>query len=438
MFILRTGSKRTALTLLLSLLCAPAFSQEGTGIRGTLSFSQGLEVEDGDLSARTGLGFGITSATRRETFSFNLGTEILGDFASDADKDFSFINQSAALRYSRTGANSALSFSTAYREVELDDEVIEGVGGTSLISSGSAETISANLGLEFGIEGPFGTTIDLGRREARYFDTTDPDLSDFETTTLDVLANFRIRPSLSVRALAGIERTDEDDATSTSTEDTYVGIGASTSTASGLSVTGDILYDRSETTVAGPTSTTVDGLGLDLTVGQSRRDGLIELALSSRIDETGRRTSAEVRREYDLRNGRLGLSFGVVDQEDVDDLQFIGGVSLERETRRGALAASIRQEASTSDDEAVISTLVDVELTQEINNTSRWSAGLGFVSTDELGGTYDNRSTASISYTRDLTADWDLNAGIEYSKDRGESASNTFFVNIERDFTFGF
>lgn len=407
-------------------------------MRGTLGFSQGLELEDGDLFSRTGLSFGINSATRIETFSLTLGTELLGDFSDDPGKEFSFINESAALRYTRTGANNRLSFSALYDEVELDDEVITDSGGATIISTGSAETISANLGFEFGIEGPLGVNVDVGRREVTYIDTTDPDLNDFETTSLDALVNFRIRPSLTLRALAGIEKTDEDDAANTSTEETYLGFGAETSTASGLTVTGDIIYDRSEVTVAGPATTTEDGLGVELSVGQIRPNGSIELALSSRIDDAGRRSAIEVRRGYDLRNGALALSLGVVDQDGDDDLRLIGGVSLERDTRRGTLAATLTQDASTSDGDPIVSTTVDLDLTQSINNVSSWSAGIGFVSTDNAVGTYDNRSTATISYTRDLTADWDLNAGIEYSKDRGESSTNTIFLNIERDFEFGF
>ena len=435
---LRTGQKIAAVTLLLAALSTPVYSQEGTGMRGTLSFSQGLEFEDSNFLTRTGLGFGLTSATRAETFSFTLGTELVGGFGDDADKDFSFANQDAQLRYTRQGANSRLNFSALYREVELEDEVIEGVGGTSLISSGAAETKSANLGLDFGVEGPFGLSLDLTRREVNYLDTLDPDLNDFETTSLDALANFRIRPSLSLRTRAGVEWTDEDDGIDTSTEDSYVGIGVEATTASGLTVIGDVLYDRSETTVVGPVSSTEDGLGLELTVRQTRPNGSIELAMSSRIDEDGRRTSAQVRRGYQLRNGAVALSLGVVDQEDDNTLRLIGGVSLERDTRRGTFSASLTQGASTSDGNSVLNTNLDLGLTQEINSVSSWSAGIGFVSSDEQGSTYDSRSTATISYTRDLTAAWDLNAGIEYSKDRGESASNTVFLNIERDFTFGF
>lgn len=438
MTFLRTGQKIAAVTLLIAALSSPVLSQEGTGVRGTLSFSQGLEIEDSDFLTRTGLGFGITSATRAETFSFTLGTELIGDSSDDADKEFSFANQDAQLRYTRQGANSRLDFSALYTEVELDDEVVEGIGGTSLISSGAAETKSVNLGLEFGVEGPLGVSLDFSRRDVSYFDTLDPELNDFKTTSLDALANFRIRPSLSLRTRAGIERTDEEDGLDTSTEDSYVGLGVESTTASGLTIIGDVLYDRSETTIAGPIRTTEEGLGIELTVRQDRPNGTIELAMASRIDEDGRRTSAEVKRGYQLRNGAVALSLGVVDQENDDTLRLIGGVSLERDTRRGTLSANVTQEASTSDGNPVLNTNLDLELTQSINSVSSWSAGIGFVSTDEQGGTYENRSTATISYTRDLTAEWDLNAGVEYSKDRGESASNTFFLNIRRDFTFGF
>lgn len=435
---LRTGRTLTALTLSVATLCSPAFSQEGTGVRGTLNFSQGIELEDGDLASRTGLEFGINSATRAETFSFSLGTEIFGDTSDGADKTFEFINEIAALRYSRTGADSRLTFSGQYRGLELSDSISTGIGGETIISSGRQETLSAALGFEYGIEGPFGVSLDLGRRESDYFDTTDPDLFDFETTSVDALARFRITPALTMRALAGVSQTDEDDLTSTETENRYVGVGFETSTASGLSITADLLYDRSEVTITGPSTTEEDGVGIELGISQDRPNGSLGFNLASRVDEAGRRTTAEVVRGFDLKEGALALSLGVVDQEDDEDLRLIGGLSLERSTQVGTLSASVSQTASTSEGDAVISTVVDVGLTQEINNISSWSAGVGFAASDELGGEYDSRSTASISYTRDLTSDWDMNAGVTYSKDRDESSTNTIFLNVERDFTFGF
>lgn len=438
MIYLRTGHRLTALTLSIAALCSPAFSQEGTGARGTLSFSQGVEIEDGDVASRTGLGFGITSATRTETLSLNLGTEIFGDFGSGAGQTFDAINQSAVVRYSRLGSTSRLSFSAQFNEVELEDDVITGLGGATVISTGVAETTRFDLGFDFGVGGPVEVETNIGRRKTSYSGTSDPDLTDFETTSADVLARFRISPAVTARARAGITRTDEEDLTSTEREETFIGVGAETTTASGLSVTADILFDRSEVTVAGPSTTVDDGLGIELGVSQARPDGSLGVSLSSRVDDAGRRTSVEVNRDFDLREGALALALGVVDQEGDDNLQLIGEVTLERETKRGVITASLTQDASSSDGDAVINTSVDLGFTQEINSVSSWSAGLGFAAADELGGEYDSRSTARISYTRDLSTEWDMNAGIEYSKDRDASSTNTIFFNIERDFTFGF
>lgn len=438
MIYLRTGHKLTALTLSIATLCSPAFSQEGTGARGTLSFSQGIEIENGDVASRTELGFGISSATRTETFSFNIGTEIFGDLSNGDGQTFNFINENAAVRYSRLGSTSRLSFSAIFDQVELDDDVIEGLGGATVISTGVAETTSFELGFDFGVGTPVEVETNIGRRKISYSGTSDPDLFDFESTTADVLARFRISPALTARALAGISRTVEDDLTSTEREETYVGVGAETMTATGLSITADLIYDRSEVTVAGPSTTEEDGLGIEFGVSQARPNGTLGFSLSSRIDDNGRRTAAEVNRDFDLRQGAMEVSFGVVDQEGDDDLRLIGAVALERETKRGAITASLTQDSSSSDGDSVISTNVNLGITQEINKVSSWSAGLGFSASDELGGEYDSRSTASISYTRDLTTDWDMSAGIEYSKDRDASSTNTIFFNIERDITFGF
>ena len=47
-----------------------------------------------------------------------------------------------------------------------------------------------------------------------------------------------------------------------------------------------------------------------------------------------------------------------------------------------------------------------------------------------------------MTYTRSLTEDWEMNAGVEHVRevdDGGPSeSSNTIFFNIQRDITFGF
>lgn len=428
---------------------------------GTLSFSQGIEVSDNEdldsstsgvtTTSRTGLGFGVESVTRIETLRFSIGTEIVGDFGGGADDDFSIENTTAALEYGRVGANSALRFSARYAEVNLEDEVLLadpefGIGlgpDTIIVDSGSVNTTSLGLTFETGTSAPFGVEVTARYIDRDYIDTTDPDLSDVTRVSVDALARFRINPALTARALAGIAREDEDDAASTETRDTYVGLGIGGETAGGLSFTGDLLFDRSETTVAGPTTTTDEGVGVEVSVTQDRPDGSIGADVSSRIGDDGRRTEASVNRNFDMRNGEFGFSLGVVDQDGDDTLRPAASVLYRQETPRGGLTASLTQEPSIDSGDAYVNTSIEIDYEEAINEVSGWAAGVAYTASNQVGGgDDDSRATATIAYSRALTEEWRMRTGLEHIRESDSGAStessNTLFFNIERDITFGF
>lgn len=437
---LRTGINFAALSLSVAAMASPVFGQEGRGREGVLSFSQGFEYDlDTGLDTTTDVGLNILTSTRSEKFSFGLGTQLFGDFTDAGSDDFQFRNWFASLGYERQGANSLLAFSADYREVELGDETFELAPGLFIFGEdGSLATTRFGARIETGIEGPFGLTLDANYRDEDYSNTVDPDLVDEVNTSLDALARFSLSPSMSLRALAGIEKIEESDATNTERENTYVGLGVGGETAGGLSFSADILYDQTEVVTSLPSTTSDDGIGIELAVTQDRRNGSIGASLSSRIDDVGRRTAVMVNRSLDLRNGGLDVSLGAVDQEGESNLQVVGGFAYSAETPRGEVSANLSQSAGSSDGDTVISTSLELAYSEAINASSGWEAELGYVATNELAGDDDNRTTASIAYVRDLTADWSMRTGYEYSRDNGGDASNSVFFNIERDITFGF
>ena len=439
---LRTGISLTALSLSMTTLASPVLGQEGSGRQGVLSFDQGFsyDFEDG-LESTTDLGLTISSETRTQRLSFGIATELFGDFTDGSSDEFEIRNSSARIDYSRSGANSALSFSVNYREVNLGDDTFELAPGLILISEdGTLTTSGANARLETGIEGPFGLTLEALYRDDDYEDTVDPDLVDEVTTSLDALARFSLSPSLSLRARAGISRVEEDDlAGETERENRYVGLGVGGETPGGLTFAADIIFDESEVTNAVPSTTTNDGVGFDISLLQQRRNGTIGAEFSSRTDDAGRRTTAEVNRSFDLRTGALAFAIGVVDQEGVDDLQVVGRLEYAAETPRGEVSASITQDAVSDDGDTEVSTSLALAYRQEINAFSGWEAELTYDASEELiGADDDDSTTAVLAYTRDLTNEWSMRTGYEITRDSAGDTSNSVFFNIERDITFGF
>ena len=438
---LRTGISLAALSLSLTVLASPVLGQERLGRQGILSFGQELDYDfDDGLEARTTFGLNLSSATRTQTLSLNLGTELIGDFTDGADDDFEINNSSATLRYTRQGSNNRLAFSATYRERDLGRDSFELAPGIIIIGEEDGELTATRIStrLETGLEGPFGLRLDASYRDADYENTVNPDLGDEITSRVEALARFSLSRSLELRARAGIADTEEDDALQTESETTFFGLGLGGATANGLTFSADLLFDQTETTTTGGT-TTDDGLGFDVSVTQQRQNGSISGILSSRIDEAGRRTLAQVSRELTLPNGGLGLSLGVVDQEGIDDLEILAGVNYTTGTPQASVTVSLQQAATTDDNDTVISTNLSLAYARQIDSVSSWEAQLGYVASDELGSNNDDsETTASVAYRRDLTSDWSMLTGYEYSVDDDGDDENSIFFNIQRDITFGF
>lgn len=409
---------------------------------GTLNFSQGFELSDDRprLTSRTGLGFGARSETRTETLDFGLGTEIIGEDGGGSE-DFGLGNSFARVAYTRRGAESELSFSARYSKRDLGDRTFEpdpenapdvfitDVGATS-------ENTRINAALEFGIGAPFGLRLEAGYRDQNFIGTSDPDLTDSETVSVDALARFRLTPTRAIRGLAGYSIEDEE-GVPFDIKTTYVGVGFEDATAGGLSYSADVLFDRVER------ATTDDGVGLDLSVTQERPGGSIGFDISSRIDEDGRTTAASVRQSIALPTGGLNYSLGIVDLEGDTSLRPRAALSYRRELKSATVSASLVHEPSLDGATITKDTAVALDYSRVINSSAGWSAALTYRVSDELGsGADDELAGARFTYTQSLTEDWRMNAGVEHIReiDTGgpSDSSNTLFFNIQRDITFGF
>lgn len=451
---LRTALSLTAaLTLSVSVL-TPAHAQEGSGLRGTLSFSQGIELNDNpDLSVnpegtsvvtQTNLGFNISSQTRTETLRLNLNGRLEGELAGDNKIDtFEIEDLRTDFRYRRESARSALTFTARHSETELEDEALtigEDFFGISfgpdaiIIDGGSVDVDSASARFETGLGGPI--ELDLSGRYTNrdYIDTVDPDLLDTESVRLDAIARFRLNPAMAVTALAGQETIEETGGSDTET--TYVGLGVETETRA-MTVSGDLFLDKATTD-----GVTEDGLGFSVGVSRPQTDGLLGLNVESRIDDAGRRTTASVLRSFDLPTGGLTFSVGVTDQDGEGGPRVIGSIDYTRETPRGGFVASLTQAPTTTSGTAYMDTQLALEYSEEIDSTSGWSAGISYAASNELGGNDDDTlASASLTYQRALTEDWGMRTGVEVTRLDSRSsdrARNSVFFNIERDITFGF
>lgn len=449
---LRTSLSLSATLALTVSLVPPAFSQGAPGLTGTLSFSQGFELSDNaDLdpatsgstfTTRTGLSFSLDSQTTTETFQFRVGTQAVGDYGGGGSDEIDLENTDALLSYSRSGADSVLSFSAGYSEVQLDDSVISfGLGGgfspaTLVISDGIAEITTIDANLQTGLNAPFGFDIGAGYFKEDFSNTTDPSLIDNESIYIDTVTRFQINPSRTVRLLAGLSQDKE--VGSPDTDSSYIGLGVLGSTAGNLDYSGDVIFDRSESA-----SVVDDGLGIVLSATQQRPDGQFGADLSSRTDDSGRRTEATINRRITMSTGELSFTLGAVDQEGDSSIRPKGSVNYRRDALDGALTASLSRDPVEDSGSYYNNTSLSVDYSKSINATSGWSAQLSYDESDQIGGTDDDdRTTAQFTYTRSLTNNWQMNTGLQHTRESISSgsteSSNTIFLNVQRDVTFGF
>lgn len=456
----RPGQLITAALSLAAIAASPVLAQDGTGIRGDLSFSTGLEVSDNPdlattpdgttLTSVTNLGFSVTSETRVDRFRFSLGAGIEGDDGgASTEADALDIRRSnIALSYSRDGASSRLGLSARYDEADIDDDVfgffVDGVFDPDalIVEGGTRQLTRLSADFSTGIDAPFGVDLSFGLTSNAYVDASDPDLNDSDSRRIRATARFSLNPATTARLTTSYVKTDIDDLVDTSRTSQSIGTGVTTQTRTGLELSADISIDSAETLNGGTVTDESDGLGLSFGVLQPRPDGVIAASLSSRIDNSGRRTSASVTRSFELPTGGLTLSLGVVEQED-QDLEFTTELGYTREAAGGTLTANLVQSPSTSDGNAFLNTSVGLGFEAPINSISSWSADFSYGSAAQFGEEDgDERTAAGVRYTRDLNKDWALSAGLRHvriTEDGADSrTSNTLFLNVGRDFSFGF
>jgi len=167
-------------------------SEDDSGLALTLSYTEQLLWDDGDASARSDLGLSLTSETRTQRLAFSLDAG-LEKTASNGLRG-SWEDPTARFSYALERRNSALSFDASYRRNDVDSLVFsEDLGdGTLVLDEGQRETVTADLGFEFGREAPFGGTLSLGYAETNYLDTTSTSLLDSTTDTASLGLRFDI------------------------------------------------------------------------------------------------------------------------------------------------------------------------------------------------------------------------------------------------------
>jgi len=396
----------------------------------------------------TRLSFGFLTETRTSRFALGLdGVVRLADVPG-ADTAVRLDDPGLTLGYSREAANSRLSFDAELRRTNLDfiDPLdLADIDPTDLVTdTGRREIRRATLAFETGINDPLGFLVELDHSERLYTGTTDPELFDRRTDTVEATARMRLSPVAEGRVTAALEEYRAEDAPGTERTTRSLSLGLSYQVAPDTTLDAEIGSEEIEERLAVPPGTTTDR-GAFGTLALTRRlpNGTLGLTLERSFSPDGARTTLSASRALDLPAGSLAFSLGA-SRGERGDTEAVASLDYLQRLPDGEFTAALAREVSTDDDgEDVLTTRAELGYSHRLTPISSVAFGLDHVETDDLGSgtvTPADRSSFTATYTHALTRDWDLSAGYEYRRRSttggGDAHSNTVFVTLERDFRF--
>jgi len=438
-----------ALVILLGSTGGGAAQEEG-GLNVGFVLTERLEYieEDGfsgtdgsGLRSLTTLDFGLNSVTRSQSLEFGLSTGLavpLDDYG-----DLGFEDNLATLEYTRSSRNSELTFGAGYRRDDVDDlafdatfeddDIVTGVGGR--------EVLTLNSGLVVGRATRVTGTFDYVYETTDFFDTLDPTLNDTDTQALDARVRFQLTRTLTADVFGLWREEDESGAGATDRTTTAIGTGASYLIDPATTLAGEISYSEEESRGATPLDT--EGWNYALSATRDRPNGEVFVEYIQEDALTGTRRQLIAGQDLTLQRGSLEYSLGVSETEGFDP-QVLASLTLAYDLDRNGTANIILSQEGTvnGDDEEVVNSRLNISYVRELSAVSELAASFDLVDENVLdAGADDQRSFSfDLTYDHDMTRDWGLTTGYEYSLVRldgtADRSRSTVFVGLQRSFAY--
>lgn len=393
------------------------------------------------------LSLSILSETRNQVLSFTLGGAIEAEKEPGGGNSSGFVDPSVLLSYSRNSANAEFELSASYRSSDVSDTVSDEdlTPEDLIVDSGTVRDYGASVGFRYGIGAPLELGFSAATSVLDYSDTTDPDLIDNTRNTFGISADLRFSPVTSATAEIGVTQLDETGVGSSDRDTTRYSFALSHELRRALTLSGDVGYSETDTTEAGVLTTedlVFGGLGLRQELSNGAVTGRIWF--ENRSDDPDR-VSLRVGRELELPDGSLSGGLTLT-RATGSDVSLLADLDYTKELPRGELTVALSQSVTTDDDgdDVQLSTL-GVGYEQSINSLSSLSLAMDLSRSEDAGsGSITGRTRAGFTatYSRELTADWDLNVGYrrrQYDESGGDKAeSDSVFLTLSRGVSLGF
>ncbi len=391
---------------------------------------------EGEIIGITSFAGSVSTTTRQRSFTlgFDTGLEL-------GEDGFELGDTGVEASYVMRTDGSEFELFGRYRQRNVTTEIFEdldGVGDLDLsVTTGTRVDYRYGARAEFGSNGPL--TFNLGVQQRGVdFDTADPDAIDSETLSFSGSVLARVDPATRVGIEATYSETEDDDAANSRETRTTAGVSLTRDLGDATTVSAAVDWQEVEST--GATDSSESGVGGRLSFDRDLPNG--SFGATAERDYTVNGTIDEIRldRDFELRDGSLGLDAGIVITEG-DTVSPLLGISYERLAPDGRFDVSIRQGATVNgDNETVLNTVGRASYTREVNEVSSYRAAVSISNQDVID---DNDTTqrinGSLTYNRSLTEEVRLSTGYEHSRlyetGENERTSNTVFVTISRGFS---
>lgn len=370
------------------------------GIEERLEYGHNLALavpaEGSTSSAATTLSFGLYASTPLDRLEFTASAALLVENAPDTDGTVTDIARPRlGFSYTREVPNALFGIGLSYARDDVDrlsDDLADAD------ATGTETDYGVTLRFETGRTTPASFFARADYDVTEYEDTTDPDLIDTTTTSLEVGTRLRFSDVLTGSASLEFSREDEDGAPDT-------------------------------------TDTLTAAFGLD----RALANGSASLDLTHSAEDGGEdRTTLTLGRTLELPNGSLAARIGL-SHSDLGGTDLVGGLDWTQRLPNGGVTVSLERSGSydSDNDETTVDTALSVEWTQEINPLSSLAVDASWALSDAASERIEE-SELGVTYRTALTRDWQLESGLRYNwRDDadGHAESPLVFVSLGRSFT---
>ena len=453
----RIGAAGAAAAAALALAAGVALSQEegeappgaqlfldvSAGLRSTDNPDRSADAEGSDTAATANIALSFASETRTQQLNAVFTTRLASE---QARRDAGITDSALRLAYARQSGASALRFTLRYSEQDNGFELAEdGETGADLkIDQGRRQNTALGFELETGRDAPVGFTLRADASARRFFDTTDPDLTDEDRRALSAALRLSLTPTADLSFTARYADRETDNARDTAVENVSYGLGLSVLADPTLRLSARISHARTDVTetIGGQRETrTEESPVFALSAAKERRNGVLNASLVRDLSGAGARTTLRFGRTLALRNGSLEASAGLTRTDDAD-IVAVGALDYAHQLRNGRLALGFSRSVRTDDDATdVARTALRLGYSTDLNRLSGLRLSADFSSVEEIGTSGDDeilRGSIGITYVRALSEDWNLNAGYRHTRvdesDARAIAENRIFATVGRRF----